>query len=851
MKQGTLTRRLWRLAQLATAGMLALLLLAFSPLTAGSVVDAAPLAQPLAQTNDLTPTVTQGGIFTNTWVIQVAPGADVNAIAARAGMEVVMPVGSLPGYYILRAANVSGRAQNVTQTLRADAGVLYARQQMTLARATRVETRDPADDPEYADQWHLDNTGQGGGTVGADVNILDAWAAGYTGEGVVVASVDDGVWVEHPDLAPNMRLDLSYDFINDDPDPSAGGHGTSVAGVMAAADNGTPVIDDYCGVGAAYDAGIAGLYMLDFGLTDAIEGASLSYMSNDIHIYNNSWGPFDDGYTLEGPGPLAAAALESGAATGRNGLGTIYAWAAGNGGTTDNINADGYANSIYVIAVGASTNQGTRSWYSEPGAAMLINAPSSGGTLGISTTGYGDTGCTNGFGGTSSAAPLAAGVMALVLDANPNLTYRDMMHILVNTSDVIDAANPDWQTNGAGRQFSHYYGFGRINAKSAVDAALTWQTVDAHTSFTSDVETVNAVIPEDANNPVTDTITVTENLKLEHVQIVFNADHNVRGQIHVDLVSPDGTVSKMMFGRPDNGDDYANWTMTSVAHWDELSAGDWTIRVWDRTNDSNDGTFNSWQLILWGTEQLDGTITPTPSATSDVTATPTPTATPTDIPANELLDNGGFEAQDGTGAPDLLPWTVVNGTGEKIKCNKPDKIIANTGECAFRFKGSVDENSKLRQTVDLTGVVLTADDALTLSAAVKSSSTGTVKIKLRVKYTDGTAKGKRNLDIVPTDDYMVLNDTLELDSPAIASIRVSIDSKATAGKVWVDDVSLLYAPSTVITPSATPTIDLSATATPTIDLSATATPTLDSSATATPSETPTLGAPRGEVIPLP
>lgn len=753
-------------------------------------------------------TVTQGGMYTNTWAIRVADGADVYSLAASAGLEVIMPIGSLRGYYLVRAANITSRAENITLSLRSLPGILYVEQQVTLERTTRV----PQDDPLYPNQWHLDNTGQNSSTVGADANVTAAWDAGYTGEGVVVASVDDGVWVAHPDLAPNIRADLSYDFLNDDPDPSGGGHGSAVAGVMAGADNGLPVMTDYCGVGAAYNAEIAGLRMLGGGITDAIEASSLSFKPDDIHVYNNSWGPFDNGSTLEGPGTLTAAALQNGAFHGRNGLGTIYTWAAGNGGTNDNINADGYANSIYVIAVGSSTNLAENSGYSEPGSAMLINAPSDGGTLGIATTGYSSSGCTNSFGGTSSAAPLTAGVIALILEANPILTYRDVMHILVDTADVIDDTDTGWQTNGAGKQFSHYYGFGRINAGEAVTAAATWTPVTAQTFYLSAVETVSAAIPENAAAPVTDVINVPDNITAEHVQVVFNADHPSRGQIHVDLTSPDGTVSNMIFGRPDTGDNYQNWTMMTVANWGEVVTGDWTISVYDRSDDAQDGTFNSWQLIVWGTAGTQQLATPTelPSqtpywtatATSTTAATPTAptiavTPTATEAPGTQLLANVSFELKDGDNKPALGAWTVINPTGEKIKCNKDsnndgeiDKFFSHTGDCAFRFRGQVGENSKLRQEPDLSGLTFAAGDMLNLSAFIQTDGTPTATLKLIVKYSDGTEKTKQKLDITASETYAQVPLSALLASDAVESIRVSVDSKTTSGKLYVDDVTL-------------------------------------------------------------
>ncbi|MCU0499538.1 MAG: S8 family serine peptidase [Anaerolineae bacterium] len=539
---------------------------------------------------------------TNFWAVQLAPGTDPNVIAAQMGMVNYGQVGELAGVYLFKreGRSRSVAAQEVTRALRRTPGVTFVQRQRVQPRFTRQSFTDPL----YPNQWHLRNTGQGGGRVGEDANVVAAWNNGYDGSGVVVSSVDDGVWITSPDLIPNYSAFGSYDYVGRDGDPSGGSHGTAVAGVMAASEN------TECGVGAAYNATVTGIRLLGAG-TDANEAAALNYQFNFNQIYNNSWGPSDDGQNLTAPGPLTLQALVNGITNGRNGRGSIYVWAAGNGGSTDNVNGDGYANSVNVIAVGASTNTGARSSYSEPGAAMLINAPSNGGTLGITTTdGPGSTGyttgnCTSTFGGTSSAAPLAAGVIALMLDANPNLTARDVQHILVRSAEKNDPTNADWRINGAGFNINHNFGFGRVDAGAATQLAAGWVTVAPKTTLSSQVFSVNTAIPDGTRSgpgtPVTRSITVSNDLVLEHVEIVFSANHTWRGDLEVTLTSPRGTVSRMIYGRTnDRNDNYVSWRMMTVRNWGERSNGTWTISVRD-TARSDVGTFVSWQLILHGT----------------------------------------------------------------------------------------------------------------------------------------------------------------------------------------------------------------------------------------------------------
>lgn len=250
-----------------------------------------------------------------------------------------------------------------------------------------------------------------------------AWAEGITGRGVNIAVVDDGIQYDHPDLKDNYRRQLSYDFnYGDDnpyPDAASDDHGTSAAGVAAAGAN------TACGLGAAYNAGLSAIRLISVGSTDVQEAAGLGYKIKENHIYTNSWGPNDDGRRKEGPGTLASKTLTDGIKNGRDGLGSIYCWAGGNGRQSrDNCNYDGWANSRYTITIAATDYNGKQTPYSEPCSMLLAATPSSGSGRSITTTdlmGYRGTSrddCTSTFGGTSAAAPLAAGVMALVLEVS-------------------------------------------------------------------------------------------------------------------------------------------------------------------------------------------------------------------------------------------------------------------------------------------------------------------------------------------------------------------------------------------------------------------------------------------------
>ena len=477
-------------------------------------------------------------------------------------------------------------------------------------------------DPLFPEQWHLQNTGQTGGTPGADANVLPAWQQA-TGEGVTIGIVDSGVQFEHPDLAANYVPKLSYDFIDDDSDPtpiSPGDeelepHGTSVAGVAAATTN------NHTGVsGVAPNASVAGLRLIpdidvdsippgsDEISPDARVAAALSFKNQEIDIYNNSWGD----RPLVSLGTETLAALQDGVRNGRGGLGNIFVFAAGNFRTLqNNVNYNPLANSRYTIAVTAIDHRGEKSFYSDSGASLLVSGYSNNIDPGITTTdllgsdGYNPEGDYNdGFGGTSSAAPLVSGVIALMLEANPNLTYRDVQHILVETSTQNDPTDSGWAINGAGHEVNHKYGFGAVDAGAAVNAAQNWTTVEPEVVTTSDEIHVDTVIPDNNGEDLTSTIGITEDIDIEWAEVVFDAEHTQRGDLEITLTSPDGTESILAETHRDPNKNYDRYVFTSTRHWDESSLGDWTLSVADNTTGET-GTWNSWQLNLYGTDLND------------------------------------------------------------------------------------------------------------------------------------------------------------------------------------------------------------------------------------------------------
>lgn len=165
---------------------------------------------------------------------------------------------------------------------------------------------------------------------------------------------------------------------------------------------------------------------------DAIEAAALSFNNQYIDIYSNSWGGEDEGTSIDRVMELTTLALETGVNEGRQGKGNIFVWASGNGGAQfDNCNCDGYVNSIYTLAVAGANEDGESITFSEPCTATMTTTFSGYDDFEnrIITTTAGESECTDSFSGTSASTPMVAGVIALALEANPNLTWRDVQHI--------------------------------------------------------------------------------------------------------------------------------------------------------------------------------------------------------------------------------------------------------------------------------------------------------------------------------------------------------------------------------------------------------------------------------------
>lgn len=445
-------------------------------------------------------------------------------------------------------------------------------------RATPGADNLPIDD-RLADQWHLINTRPGDENI--DLNADAAWAMGYTGLGVTVGVVELGFREQHPDLFPNYDPVASQNF------NFTTSHGTSVAGLIAAAADGDGT------VGLAYNARLSQQL-----IGDPAETAAAYAFRNDINdIKNHSYGPADNAL-VHNWDPAEAAAVLDAVTNGRAGRGAVFVWAAGNGGAgLDRIDYDPYASSRYTIAISGHTDADTIAPYAEPGSALVAVAPSSGQSgvhRGQTTTSYiTEAGgviinsYTSTFGFTSGSAPLGAAVVALMLEANPDLTWLDVQHALINSLRPILPGDSGWTTNAAGRRHHERLGFGALDAAAAVQAALDHIPVGAQLTIDSGLATFNAPIPDPAPGaapgaPLTRTLTIDDDIEIDHVELVLTLDADWQGDVSISLAAPSGTVSTFATTRPsDFQNNINNRVFTSFKHWGERANGEWTLTLRD------------------------------------------------------------------------------------------------------------------------------------------------------------------------------------------------------------------------------------------------------------------------------
>ena len=532
----------------------------------------------------------------------------------------------------------------------------------------------------FRHQWHLNNTGQrafsaNGGLVGEDIGLEPSSDLG--GEGVKVAVVDTGLEIAHEDLSPNVLEGGSWDFDGGDTDPTpydtGGDHGTSVAGLIAmSGDNPLPEgdpSDDRGGKGVAPKASLVGYNFLESqslaNQLAALGNSSVNPKSDDVDVFNLSYGYSN--FNQISLNSSIATLIDSNVFNARGGKGAVYVKSSGNGFdfsgmcryyryiaklpevSCQNANMDPFNSQPWIVVTGATNAEGVKSSYSTAGANLWVSAP--GGEFGryqpaMITTDL--QGCDRGyskspgfnpvnsfennenglnpncnytsrFNGTSSAAPVLSGVMALMLEANPDLTLRDVKKIIAETSDQIDSGFEDvtvdvggrthtlergWMTNRAGYRFHNWYGFGRVNAGKAVRNAQAVTSPlamgDLQRCGWIDSGAISKSIPDTSAEGTSDAISVNHELDfIETLQISVSVTHNFIGDLGIELTAPSGTRSILLNAGNAFRNSLSSMKFSSNAFYGEDSSGDWKLRIVDVADDDT-GTLTRWRIGMEG-----------------------------------------------------------------------------------------------------------------------------------------------------------------------------------------------------------------------------------------------------------
>ena len=475
-------------------------------------------------------------------------------------------------------------------------------------------------DPLYGDQWHFSFITNNG----SDPSLMELLWEEYSGDGVHVGVYDTGVEYGHVDLNDNydasLHVVIDGNTIDGITTPGDDDHGTMVAGIIGAELNGEGV------VGIAWGASLTSVNIFDStgaasinaedpaGFYEAIEQIA------SFDVTNHSWGA-DPAHLLDDFDVSTLAGFELAIETGRGGLGTSIVKSAGN----DNLDTNGDAlnASRYTITVGALLETGVPASYSNYGACLLVSSAGgdngTNGTRLITTTDV-DGSYTDFMNGTSAAAPMVTGIVALMLQANPGLGWRDVQNILALTAwhtgsaigagpgqnedhtwFINDAAN--W--NGGGMHFSEDYGYGNADAYGAVRMAEAYGVIGAAAGTSANEATVTtgtvvsgAAIVDASNNSYD--FNLAGSLEIEHVSLTISLTHSAFTDLRIFLVSAEGTEVQLYDGW--SWGDAASgltWTYGIDALRGELAAGTWTLKINDaEANDS--GVLDSVRIDAYG-----------------------------------------------------------------------------------------------------------------------------------------------------------------------------------------------------------------------------------------------------------
>jgi subtilisin family serine protease len=586
--------------------------------------------------------------LSNQITLQFAPQvkeAEIAAIAREFGLTQVKPIAGVANAFVFEVTT-SATENPVKITNR-----LIARSQVLTAEPNVIVQTQPFYRPKdslYPKQWHLNHGGGQDLAAGSHVFAEPAWDITKGSRSIVVAIMDDAIDLNHPDFQGVGKIVAPRDFkgrdFNPTPDQSGEEHGTACAGVAVAEENGVGT------VGAAPGCALMPIRTTGYLDDETIEALFDWAVTQGAAVISCSWGPSAVSYPLS---LRQRAAITRAASHGRDGKGCVILFAAGNANrpTNGTINEAGWDRNALsgptqwlggftvhpdVITVSACTSLNKKSAYSNWGAEVSICAPSNNAPPGvglanigyvatpprvtanlrglgiftadrIARNGYDQSDYTPYFGGTSSACPLAAGVAALVLSANPDLTAQEVRQILQQTADKIVDPDPDPQFGlrkgtyeASGR--CDWFGYGKVNAAKAVQAAVQRRVTLSPRQSVSGQNLDRINIPDNNAAGVVSWIAIAATAPIQDIQVTLGIDHTYLGDLEISLISPAGTVVMLQgrtLGRQTQLQRVYNLQTTPVLRkfLGESPVGRWQLKVVDAI-EVDSGTLNFWKLTL-------------------------------------------------------------------------------------------------------------------------------------------------------------------------------------------------------------------------------------------------------------
>ncbi len=588
--------------------------------------------------------------LTDQLTLQFTPQTDegtIAAIASEFGLQSIKPVLGIPNTFVFQVtSNARENPIKIANRLIGRKEVLVAEPNIVVPQEFHYRSRDPF----YPQQWYLNHNGGSQLAAGSHINIEKAWDITRGNRSVVVAIADDAVDLNHLDFQGTGKIVAPKDLKDQDflpmPGSSDESHGTACAGIAVAEENGVGI------AGVAPGCALMPLRTTGFLDDESIEQLFDYCVANNASVISCSWGAASVYFSLS---LRQRAALTRAATQGRRGKGCVIVFAAGNANRPVNgtIYERSWPNNLLngptnwlggftihpdVITVSACTSLSKKAAYSNWGINVSVCAPSNNAPPGMwfQQTGYiytapevtaplpglgmftadlvGAAGYESGdfvrnFGGTSSACPVVAGVAALVLSANPNLTAGEVKRLLQETADKIVDRDADpqlgmrlgtYDTNG----HSQWFGYGKVNALKAVQAAQLKATQNSQsvTRRISGRNDQSVAIPDDNPQGISSAIRLTDSAVVREVQVKVHIEHSFLGDVEVSLKAPTGETvllqSRTLGSRTQLQATYSEQTTPALKQvLYKPIVGVWQLQVVDYAPQDT-GTLKSWELIL-------------------------------------------------------------------------------------------------------------------------------------------------------------------------------------------------------------------------------------------------------------